>query len=503
MTMANPFDRMIEAVAPVWGIRRAAARFALDQYRSYAAAKSSRRNDWAAPATSANAEIGPQVARIRAKARDLARNTELGANAVRRLSAHMVGTGIVPRLASEDAAERRAFTERFRAFSDHCDPEDMTDFGGKQLEVAQCVVESGTALMRFLPRPSGWRMRVPLQVQVLEPDYIDMSKNEIGNDGSIIIQGAEYDSWGRRVATWLFEEHPGDVWPLGAGRLKSRRFTMDEVRPVFHRLRPGQVWGVPWFFPVVTRMRDLADYEEAEHLRKLTEACFAVFIKRPPGSAQSPLIPGDGKKDAAGRSITKITPGMIKELGVGEEVTFSQPEPVAGAVDVLKHHMGVVAVGLGLPRHELTGDPRRPRRALGPRRPRLGRGCKARGQTSFRTAMMGGSGRSWPAIRRPRRPRSGSIPSFSADSITPTTTGRLRRARWIGWSRSARSTTAANPSPRRIWRAIRNPRRPGVCCSPSTRPPAIPRPSTVSSGPLSPARPARLRLPSARMRRRR
>lgn len=353
--MANLIESAISFVSPKWGAERAYYRQVLATHRAYEAAKSGRRTDgWQANGASANAEIGPAVSRLRARARDMARNSEIGSNAVRKLAAHMIGTGISPRLVSENKHERRAFADRYRAFSENCDPDDMTDMGGKQHEIAQTVVESGEALIRFLPRPSKWRMQVPLQIQVLEPDYVDFAKNEVGNDGAVIIQGVEYDGWGRRVATWMFDEHPGEVWPLGKNRLQSKRYTMDQVRPVFHRLRPGQVHGVPWFAPVVMRMRDAGDYEEAEHLRKLTETCFAAFVKRPAGPAASSLK-GDAR-DGSGRPITKITPGMVRDLAPGEEVTFSQPASAGGAVDYLSYQWRVVAAGLGLPYSTLTGD---------------------------------------------------------------------------------------------------------------------------------------------------
>ncbi len=349
-------EDLIARVAPKWAAERAYFRHVYGSFRAYDAARVGRRTDgWVTPGTSANAEIGPAVSRMRARARDLARNTEVGAQAVRKISAHTVGTGINPRLVSEDRAERRRAAERWRAFSESCDPEDLTDFGGKQLEVMQTVVESGLAFVRYLPRPARWGMAVPLQIQILEPDYLDVARNEVGNDGRVIIQGVEFDGDGRRVAHWLFEEHPGDVWPLGGGRLKSRRFTMDEVRPVFLRVRSGQVMGVPWFYPVVMRMRDTADYEEAEHLRKLTEACFAAFVKSPSGAAASPLAGGNAR-DGAGRTVEKIAPGTIRRLGMGEEITFSTPAAVPGTRDYLAYQWQMTAAGIGLPYATLTGD---------------------------------------------------------------------------------------------------------------------------------------------------
>ena len=47
---------------------------------------------------------------------------------------------------------------------------------------------------------------------------------------------------------------------------------------LFDRLRPGQVRGVPWFAPVILKLRDLDEYDDAELVRKKIEACFAAFV---------------------------------------------------------------------------------------------------------------------------------------------------------------------------------------------------------------------------------
>jgi capsid protein len=49
-----------------------------------------------------------------------------------------------------------------------------------------------------------------MRLQVLEPDYLDTSRNGIvGPSGGPIIDGVEFDKQGRRVAYWLFTSHPG------------------------------------------------------------------------------------------------------------------------------------------------------------------------------------------------------------------------------------------------------------------------------------------------------
>lgn len=60
-------------------------------------------------------------------------------------------------------------------------------------------------------------MRVPLQLQVLESDFLDSAKSTVGENGNIIRQGIEFDSFNRRVAYWMEQFRPGMIEYLHPG----------------------------------------------------------------------------------------------------------------------------------------------------------------------------------------------------------------------------------------------------------------------------------------------
>ena len=70
-------------------------------------------------------------------------------------------------------------------------------------------MESGEVLV-YRRRRFGPRGRVPLQLQVREPDHLDRTRNEFLPDGGRIVQGVQYDAQERRVSSWLFLDHPGE-----------------------------------------------------------------------------------------------------------------------------------------------------------------------------------------------------------------------------------------------------------------------------------------------------
>lgn len=348
-------ERTIEAFSPRWAAERAYYRSIVEHARGYDAAKTGRRTTgWTAAGTSANAEIGPAAARIRARSRDLVRNNPHAARAARVMVSNLVGAGIVPRLDTDDRGAKLAARDDWRAFSDNCDPEGLTDFYGIQALAARTVFESGEALIQLLPRPNVRNLRVPLQLRVLEPDYLDWAKTHEVAGGGAVVQGVEYDRSGRRVAYWLFDQHPGETLPSVRRKYASVRVPAARILPVFDRMRPGQVHGVPWLAPAVLRLRDIADYDEAELVRKKIEACFAAFVKRS-GNATSPLAKSTTTDDS-GRRIERLSPGMVQYLGLDEDVAFASPAASEGYAEYMKVQLHAVAAGTGCTYEQLTGD---------------------------------------------------------------------------------------------------------------------------------------------------
>lgn len=351
-------ENAIAVVSPRWAARRMGYRLALDQARAYDAARRGRSTEnWFTTGSSANAEIGPQASLIRSRSRDLVRNNPWASSARTKFTAHVVGTGMMPRLVTADnEVERRKMAmSDWNAFSDNCSPDGQLDFYGFQALVANTLFESGECLVRYLPRPSSWKLRVPLQIQVLEPDYLDSAKNQGLDNGGWIIQGVEFDQWGRRVAYWLFDEHPGDA--LTSYRkvsLQSRRIPASEIDHIFRILRPGQARGVPMMAPAALRFRDIDDYSEAERIRKKIAACLVAFVTAT-GGDNVPLT-SPSTTDAKGNTQTTMSPGLIQRLAPGEDVTLSDPPTAEGYMDYMSIELHAIAAGCDIPYEMMTGD---------------------------------------------------------------------------------------------------------------------------------------------------
>lgn len=342
----NALDKVIGYISPSTQLKRAQTRAALKLVeRSYDGAKTGRRTSgWTTGGTSANAEIAPALTLLRNRSRDLVRNNPYATKAISTLVSNAIGTGITPTLSEGQSLWAKWVTE--------CDADGQLDLYGLQMLAARTVRESGECLVRLRYRLPQDGLSVPLQIQVLEPDYLDNTKYESLKNGGWIQHGIEYDAIGARAAYWLYKQHPGESAPNLNG-LISYRVPASDILHIYEKTRPGQSRGVPVLAPSMLKMRDLDDYEEAELVRKGIEACFAAFVT----SDNDSLTMGASSTEAGtSRRMESLGAGMIQYLKPGEDVSFGSPSAVQGYNEYIRTQLHAIAAGAGITYEQLTGD---------------------------------------------------------------------------------------------------------------------------------------------------
>lgn len=305
---ATWFDHAIATVAPRMAARRVMARQAFETLtRGYDGAARGRRTEgWRAPGSSADTEIGVAGALLRDRMRDLVRNNPHAAKAVAVLVNNIIGAGIMPRAASGDDTLDRKVDALFERWTAECDADGQLDFYGLQTLICREMVEAGEVLVRRRLRRASDGLPVPLQLQVLEADFLDATKSGAIGAGRMV-QGIEFDPVGKRRAYWLHAEHPGDAYGTLQNGLQSRPVPATEIAHVYEKQRT-QARGVPWGAPVIRSLRDLDDYEVAELVRKKTEACVTAIVFGD-DEAQQGIAPS--VVDADGNRVEQFEPGLI------------------------------------------------------------------------------------------------------------------------------------------------------------------------------------------------
>lgn len=353
----NWLDKGVGWLAPSLGLRRMRARLALQgiEKLAYEGAKTGRRTDgWTTAGTSANAEIGASLSKLRERSRSLFRDSPVK-KMLRVMVANIVGTGIRPQARTGDEKQDKVINTLFERWQMEADADDQLDFYGLQALIVRTVIESGECLIRFRPRRLSDGMEtIPLQLQVIEPDYLDLSKNTATSTG-YILQGVEFDKLGTRVAYWLFPEHPGEVLPTRmSGSFTSRRIPASEVLHVYVKERPGQIRGVPWLAPVLLTIRDRDDWNDAKILLKKIQSCLVAFVTQPEGPDGPTLMPST--TDATGQRIESMEPGMVRYGNPGEDVKFNNPPSGDADTEFRKSIDRDIAAGFGCTYQQMTGD---------------------------------------------------------------------------------------------------------------------------------------------------
>jgi lambda family phage portal protein len=348
--MANPIDRLIGWINPQAGLARHRARQNLQ--RAYEAA--SPRDGWRPrrAGASANADHQADAKAIRAKARALVQNVPYIAAAMNTLANDTVGTGIMVRATG---AEKEKINPLWRDWSKVCDADGRLDFDGLVKVAYLAMDQDGEVLVRLRPRRPSDNLPVPLQIQVLEIDWLDSTR--MGDyQGNTIIQGIEYDQLGKVAAYWLWDQHPGDMVLVRRQKIQSSRVEAQNIIHLFEPRRPGQGRGFSRLAPVITRTRDTQLYEDAELGRKNLETRLSVLASGDMSAMDNPAATGAGPSTGGVSELGELGGGNIFGMPAGMNFTVVEPKAAPGYVDYIKLQLHIISAAIGVPYEAVTGD---------------------------------------------------------------------------------------------------------------------------------------------------
>jgi lambda family phage portal protein len=350
-TVPNLIDRVVGWISPRQGLMRHYHRQLLT--RAYLAAAPG--DGWRPrrPGASANADHQADSLAVRTKSRFLVQNVEYIAAGMNARVAHGVGTGIVPKWGGRDGP---ILTELWKRWSQVCDADGLHDIYGLQAMSWRTMDVDGEVLVRFRPRRPTDGLPVPLQIQLLEVDWLD-TRRITGDNGNVVIGGKEYDALGKCVGYWLYDQHPGDMGLLKARGMSSRRVPADQIIHLYAPTRPGQGRGFGRLASVITRARDLQLLEDAEMARKNLEARLGIIASGDVASLANPAkYDGHGMHEGPTGDLGQLASGGITQIPGGMNVTVVEPKAAPGFVDHLKHNIHLVCSGAGFTYEQATGD---------------------------------------------------------------------------------------------------------------------------------------------------
>lgn len=294
----NLIERAIAGVSPKWGFRRLQAKNMLALAGGYSGASKSRASlrDWTPAANDAVSDLNLDLPDLRARSRDLSRNSMLGCGAIKSVVSHAIGTGLSYQsridggflgLSDEAAAAWQDDVERrFKLFaeSSNCDITRTQNLYGMQALALTSILESGD-LLALLVNANRQNWPYTLALQLVEADRV--CNPDFKQDTDSCVAGIDFDASGAPVSYNVAVYHPGSISHRGKqkwrkvpafGAQSGRR---NALHPFF-RTRPGQVRGVPFLAPVIEALKQLSRYTEAELQAAVINGVFAVFMKMDP-----------------------------------------------------------------------------------------------------------------------------------------------------------------------------------------------------------------------------
>lgn len=295
---------------------------ALLRARGYRSAAPGSRNggQWTGGGSSADAQIIPDLPKLRNRSRELLRDDSIAAGIVKTFTENVVGTGIRPQSRIADRARASALEACFRDATEDLFPAEGVSFVEATRLVYGKVLEDGDHFVKFSRDGAA-----PLWCESIEGDRVRSWPGTKTDSGNEIRDGVERDkATSRPVAYHVLARAPADVFSAGAAATwgPASRVLKEQVLHLKRATRSGQTRGVPIFHAVMQDLRDLDLLLLASLKRQQIAACLAVFIK---SNVEIEDILAQTAKKIGYKLEQEIEPGMIFQLGLNEEVQMLTP----------------------------------------------------------------------------------------------------------------------------------------------------------------------------------
>lgn len=328
--------------------------------RGYTGAVYNRLTSWRPTSTSQDAETRVALRSLRNNSRDLVRNDDYAKAAVRLIVGNVIGRGVS--MQSQIMQKRgtkadkklnllveKAWTNWCKA--DNCHVAGKLSFASIQRLFMRSVVESGEVLVRLIFDKFG-SSPIPLALEILEGDQLCEDETFVrAPNGNDVRMGVESDKWGRPVAYWIYEYHPGDVY-YRSQRPTPIRVPASEIIHGFVCDRPGQTRGIPWLHSGMSRLNNLGGMIEGELIATRAQANVIGFRK----TADTEGTYKGYEKSEVGHEYY-MEPGMIEVLGPDEDfVGFSPSRPGTGFNPFVQLMLRGFGVGNGISYESVSGD---------------------------------------------------------------------------------------------------------------------------------------------------
>jgi len=310
----------------------------------FEAAKETRRTDgWWASNSGPNSDLRQAWYWLVKRHQDLVDNDAYASRAVGVIVNNWIGDGIM----STPTGATKRYSQLWKRWCDTpaTDFYGIHDWFGSQAVGARTTAVRGAVLIRKRVNPELLDRYglVPLEVQMLEPDWLDFNKD----NGIDILFGQQFDDAGRLQGYWIRDKHPGEMI-LGAGiRIQSSFVPKDEISLHFDSRRAGQRMGLPFGTAAILCLRDMGDIRAAQQMKDKIAACFFGVVTD---------MDGEQDPNKTGIAFDTIEPGAVEHLPPGRNFQAFSPPSSGDFVSTHREYAHAVAAAYEITYESMTGD---------------------------------------------------------------------------------------------------------------------------------------------------
>ncbi|RPF41905.1 lambda family phage portal protein [Hydrogenoanaerobacterium saccharovorans] len=323
----NTWERMLAVVSPKKALERYCYRTALER-SVYAAANQGRVSEgWTTLNGTAETMNRAERDIVRARARDLERNSDMLPAEILALERNVVGTGIVlqAKIAGDDSGEDEELNSRIEELwklwcrPENCDITGRMSFSEmQQMVVRRRFVDGGVLIIKVYENDQ-------LRLQMLEVDDLDTTLQMAGSNR--VVGGIEINAYGRPLAYHIKE---ADVYGFTA---KSVRVAADRVIYLPILTRPKQVREFSPAAPSLPRIDDVNEFISSAVEKERVLSYLSVFIESTGlGGGFGGLGRGVQTNSGGGGYSSNervLEQGAIVNLAPGEKVSTINPSGVS------------------------------------------------------------------------------------------------------------------------------------------------------------------------------
>ena len=328
--------------------------------RTYAMGKASRLTaGWGARTSSEDTELASSLLMGRNRSRELVRDAAYAKRAKVIVQNNVVGGGIG--LQAKIETTRGQLNDRINdaietaweqwSCADSCHTGGSLHFADLERQLIGQVFEAGEVFVRLHPQQFG-ESQVPLALEIIEAERIADEFQPLPVAATARVRlGVEVDPFGRPIAYWIRNTHPGDLRQVADQTTQIERVPAEYILHLRLIDRWPQTRAIPWMHAAARKLNDMDGLTEAEITAARGAACYMATIETPDGETSF------GEEQADGSTITELEPAVIERLNAGEKLNFVSPNRPNSQLDpFMRMMLREVAAGVGVSYESLSRD---------------------------------------------------------------------------------------------------------------------------------------------------